>query len=60
MKPGSYKFEMDGEGNYTLNNGAKMPGVGLGCGGINENTEEIVYKAIVENGYRHLDTAVFY
>ena len=40
---------------YTLNNGIVTPAVGLGTGGINK--KEPIVKAVLENGYRHLDCA---
>ena len=39
---------------YILNNGAKMPKVGLGTYGMNDEDE--IYQAIAELGYRHIDT----
>ncbi len=44
----------------TLNNGIKMPIIGLGtCTFTNEEAEEAVYTAI-KNGYRLIDTAQYY
>ncbi len=44
----------------TLNNGIKMPIIGLGTWPFsNEDAEEIVYDAI-KNGYRLIDTAAYY
>jgi len=48
---------------FTLNNGTKIPSVGMGCwlgpdGGL-DTIEKMVTDAI-KNGYRHLDTAVGY
>lgn len=48
---------------FTLNNGEKMPAVGLGCWmgspGQGERCEEMVRKGL-KLGYRHLDTAAGY
>lgn len=44
----------------TLNNGEKMPQVGLGTWkGLDQECEDFVYNAIVK-GYRHIDTAKIY
>ena len=43
---------------FDLNNGLKMPKVGLGTYGMKEVDQ--YYQAIVEVGYRHIDTASFY
>ena len=44
-----------------LNNGVKMPQIGLGTFTIKSEAERSVFKAaIMEVGYRHLDTASFY
>ncbi|KAK7691655.1 hypothetical protein QCA50_005054 [Cerrena zonata] len=49
--------------NFTLNNGKKMPGVGMGCwmgepgGG---EAVEIMCKNALKVGYRHFDTASGY
>ena len=43
-----------------LNSGHKIPQVALGTFKIDENCAEIVKKAIVEFGYRHIDTAMIY
>ncbi len=43
---------------FTLNNGLIMPGVGLGTYRILE--KEPIVKAILEAGYRHIDTAFVY
>ena len=46
----------------TLNNGLKMPQIGLGTFGADEgaNLEEVVKSAILNHGYRHIDTAFVY
>jgi len=48
---------------FTLNNGVKIPAVGLGCwmgdSKSGEQTEEMV-KLALKVGYRHLDTAFHY
>ena len=43
---------------FTLNNQLKMPAVGLGTFRILE--KEPIVKAILEAGYRHIDTAFVY
>ena len=43
---------------YTLNDGAKMPKVGLGVYLV--DSIDLIYEAIVTEGYRHIDTASFY
>lgn len=43
---------------YTLNNGMKMPSVGLGTYPMKE--ADVFEKAITEGGYRHIDTASMY
>lgn len=43
---------------YTLNNGLSMPKVGLGTYGMKDIDE--IYSAIVDCGYRHIDTASMY
>lgn len=43
---------------FTLNNGHKMPKVGLGADSIND--KEIALKMITEAGVRHIDTASLY
>ncbi|KAG8751458.1 hypothetical protein FRC14_007900 [Serendipita sp. 396] len=48
---------------YTLNDGNKMPGIGMGCfmgyRGDGEETARTV-KIALELGYRHIDTATRY
>ncbi|CAI2377282.1 unnamed protein product [Moneuplotes crassus] len=46
------------ETHYTLNNGYKIPKVGLGT--FDMKSVDEVYTAIVECGYRHIDTANYY
>jgi diketogulonate reductase-like aldo/keto reductase len=41
----------------SLNNGRKIPQVGLGCYHIEEQT---ALKTALEAGYKHFDTAGFY
>ena len=43
---------------YILNDGNKIPKVGLGVARI--DSSDFLYKAIVDEGYRHLDTASYY
>ena len=43
----------------TLNNGCTIPVIGLGTFKI-EVTKEIVKSAVLEHGYRHIDTAKVY
>ena len=45
---------------YTLNNGTKIPVLGLGTFLMSDNPKEMVKKAILEYGYRHIDTAKIY
>lgn len=45
-------------GYYELNNGLKMPKIGLGTYGM--DTVDEYFTAIVEVGYRHIDTASMY
>lgn len=53
---------------FTLNNGQKIPSVGLGCwlgqpGGVDTNGRDVrqaLKDAINEAGYRHVDTAALY
>ena len=45
---------------FTLNNGTKQPVVGLGTFLMTDNPKEMVKKAILEYGYRHIDTAMIY
>lgn len=44
----------------TLNNGAKMPMLGLGTWFIDDSKAEDAVKAAVQIGYRHIDTAQAY
>ena len=45
----------------TLNNGVKMPQLGLGVWQTtNEQAEALVRFALAEAGYRHIDTAKAY
>ena len=45
-----------------LNNGKDMPTLGLGTYSLKdaENTPTLVYEAIVNGGYRHIDCAARY
>jgi len=45
---------------FTLNNGTKIPVIGLGTFLMTDNPKEMVVKAILEYGYRHIDTAMIY
>lgn len=45
----------------TLNNGIKMPSIGLGTYDSAEGEIDVVLKsAILDHGYRHIDTAKVY
>lgn len=44
----------------TLNNGCTIPVIGLGTFKNKEVTKETVKSAILEHGYRHIDTAKVY
>ena len=44
----------------TFNNGQKLPQVGLGTFLSDNKVEAIIKKAILEDGYRHIDTASIY
>jgi len=44
----------------NLNNGTKMPVIGLGTFLMTDNPKEMVKRAILEFGYRHIDTAMIY
>lgn len=44
---------------FTLANGVEIPAVGFGTYKAAEKNEEII-KAAIAQGYRHLDTAMFY
>ena len=43
---------------YTLNNGTKIPSIGLGT--AKHLSKEAMVQAVMENGYTHLDTAKRY
>jgi diketogulonate reductase-like aldo/keto reductase len=46
---------------FTLNNGVKIPGVGLGVFRLNDAQEAYnTVKTALEVGYRHIDTAMIY
>jgi len=45
---------------FTLNDGTKIPVLGLGTFLMTDNPKEMVKKAILEYGYRHIDTAMIY
>lgn len=45
---------------YTLNNGVKIPKLGLGTWFIEDSKAAAAVKAAVETGYRHIDTAQAY
>ena len=47
----------------TLNNGMIMPQIGFGTGTFRTSPEEfknVIKTAIIEHGYRMIDTATFY
>ena len=45
----------------TLNNGNRIPQIGLGTANDDPTKlEEVVKVAFLEHGYRHLDTAAYY
>ena len=45
----------------TLNNGTRIPSIGLGSFLSDEgDIEPVIVAAILEHGYRHIDTASFY
>ena len=46
--------------NIVLNNGVKIPQLGLGTWFIDDDQAADVVKAAVEIGYRHIDTAQAY
>ena len=45
---------------YTLNDGTTIPVLGLGTFLNTGNVKEIVKEAILNQGYRHIDTAKVY
>ena len=45
---------------FTMNSGQTIPVIGLGTFLNSENPKDIVKKAILEYGYRHIDTAKIY
>lgn len=45
---------------HTLNNGVKMPALGLGVYQMTDEQVAIAMKAAFDTGYRHFDTASFY
>jgi diketogulonate reductase-like aldo/keto reductase len=46
---------------FTLNNGVKIPGIGLGVFRLNDAQEAYdTVKTALEGGYRHIDTAKIY
>jgi len=52
---------VSGQPFVTLNNGIKMPAIGLGTYDSSEgDVVELVKAAILEHGYRHIDTARVY
>ena len=53
-------MEEDNPKYLTLNSGYKIPQFGLGTFLSKDNLLETVTKAIVEEGYRHIDTAKIY
>jgi len=46
--------------NFPLNNGGSIPAIGLGTFGPKESLKEIARSAIIDYGYRLIDTARFY
>ncbi|KAH8688658.1 glycerol dehydrogenase Gcy1 [Talaromyces proteolyticus] len=59
----SVPIKREGEGTktvFTLNTGAKMPGVGLGTWQTNYNQTREAVKVALQSGYRHIDTAYEY
>eukprot|EP00347_Sterkiella_histriomuscorum_P006562 403352300 len=56
---------MEGKGSdqpyVTLSNGNKMPQIGLGTfNSLDEDLKKVVKSAVLEHGYRHIDTASLY
>lgn len=45
---------------FTLNDGTKIPCVGLGTFMMTDNPVEMVKAAVLKYGYRHIDTAMIY
>jgi diketogulonate reductase-like aldo/keto reductase len=45
---------------FKLNSGHEIPSVGLGTFLLSDNPKEIVKSAILNHGYRHIDTAMIY
>lgn len=47
---------------FKLNNGHSIPAIGLGTFAVNDtgSVKEVVRSAIIDNGYRHIDTARYY
>ena len=46
--------------NYELNNGVKIPSIGLGTWLIPNDKVSDVVKSAIDIGYRHIDTAQAY
>ncbi len=63
LKINRYLMESQGDTQpyLTLNNGAKIPQIGLGTFAINDDVaRKSIKEAILDLGYRHLDTASLY
>lgn len=57
----SLKNILDNQPYLTLNNGKKVPQVGLGTFMSSEgDVGEVVKAAVLQHGYRHIDTAAIY